>query len=85
MLERVNIAEHEFGNYLIDPCVTLRFACELAKTASGVQQNSIDHVAKMTMIGVRKVNVIVDGVEMSETTEKNEFIERELSKKCHKI
>ncbi|MDR1891332.1 MAG: Asp23/Gls24 family envelope stress response protein [Puniceicoccales bacterium] len=77
-LNGVNVAEDEFGNYLIDICVTLRFGCELAKVASEVQQNIIDHITKMTMTGVSKVNVIIDGVEISETTDKNEFIEGEL-------
>ncbi|MDR2628815.1 MAG: Asp23/Gls24 family envelope stress response protein [Puniceicoccales bacterium] len=77
-LNGVNISEDEFGNYLIDICLTLKFGCELAKVASNVQQNIIDHITKMTMTGVSKVNIIIDGVEISETTDKNEFIEGEL-------
>jgi uncharacterized alkaline shock family protein YloU len=77
-LNGVNVAEDEFGNHLIDICLTSRFGCELAKVASEVQQNIIDHITKMTMTGVRKVNIIIDGVDISETTDKNEFIEGEL-------
>ena len=35
------ISEDEFGNYLIDISVTLKFGCELAKVASEIQQNNL--------------------------------------------
>jgi uncharacterized alkaline shock family protein YloU len=60
----VNVSEDEFGNYVIDICVTLRFGCELAKVASNIQQNVAEYITKMTSSGVSKVNVIIDGVEM---------------------
>jgi uncharacterized alkaline shock family protein YloU len=60
----VNVSEDEFGNYMIDICVTLRFGCELAKVASNIQQNVAEHITKMTTTGVSKINIIIDGVEM---------------------
>jgi uncharacterized alkaline shock family protein YloU len=51
----VNVSEDEFGNYLIDICVALKFSCEFPKVASNVQQNIMDHITKMAMTGVSKV------------------------------
>jgi uncharacterized alkaline shock family protein YloU len=60
----VNISEDNFGNYVIDICVTLKFGCELAKIAANIQQNVANYVSKMTNTGVNRVNVVIDGVEM---------------------
>ncbi|MDR2737850.1 MAG: Asp23/Gls24 family envelope stress response protein [Puniceicoccales bacterium] len=74
----VNVSEDEFGNYVIDICVILRFGCELAKVASDIQQNVAEHITKMTNTSVSKVNVIIDGVETPEEAAKNEITEEEL-------
>ena len=66
----VSISEDEFGNYIIDVSVTLKFGCELAKVASEIQQNIVRDIKRMTTNGVRKVNVFVERVEsMDESTE----------------
>lgn len=61
----------EAENYLIEVHLEMRFGVELAKTAMQVQQNVRDQVSRMTMKGVAKVEVIIDGVRM-ETEKKSE-------------
>ncbi|MDR1401549.1 MAG: Asp23/Gls24 family envelope stress response protein [Puniceicoccales bacterium] len=72
----VNISEDEFGNYIIDICVRLKFGCELSKVASGIQQSVAEHITKMTATGVSKVNVIIDSVEIG-TNEKQNSVKGE--------
>jgi uncharacterized alkaline shock family protein YloU len=74
----VNVSEDEFGNYIIDICVTLKFGCELAKVAAEIQQNIAEHITKMTNTGVSKVNVVIDGVVTSEEAAKCETAECDL-------
>lgn len=68
----VNVSEDEFGNYIIDICVTLKFGCELAKVASEIQQNIAKNISHMTTNGVSKVNVIIDSVESPEESAQRE-------------
>ncbi len=68
----VNISEDEFGNYIIDICVTLKFGCELTKVASEIQQNIAKNINHMTTNGVSKVNVIIDSVESPEESAQRE-------------
>ena len=68
----VNISEDEFGNYIIDICVTLKFGCELAKVASEIQQNIAKSINHMTTNGVSKVNVVIDSVEGPEESAQRE-------------
>jgi uncharacterized alkaline shock family protein YloU len=78
MAKGIDISEDEFGNYIIDVCVTLKFGCELAKVASNIQQNIAEHITKMTTTGVSKVNVVIDGVETPDESGKNIHMEDEL-------
>ncbi|MDR1595831.1 MAG: Asp23/Gls24 family envelope stress response protein [Puniceicoccales bacterium] len=71
----VNISEDEFGNYMIDICVTLKFGCELANVAANIQHNIAEHITKMTNTGVSKVNVVIDGVITPEEAAKDEQME----------
>ena len=52
----------EAENYVIEVHVEMRFGVELAKTALQVQANIRDQVGRMTMKGVSKVDVVIDGV-----------------------
>ena len=52
----------EAENYVMEVHVEMRFGVELAKTALQVQHNIRHQVARMTMKGVGKVDVIIDGV-----------------------
>lgn len=54
----------EAENYVIEVHVDMRFGVELAKTAMQVQQNVREQITRMTMKGVSKVDVIIDGVRM---------------------
>lgn len=60
----VRVAEDEAGNYLIEIRVVLRFGVELAKAAVAIQENVKAQITRMTMKGVAKVDVIIDGVKM---------------------
>lgn len=51
-------------NYQIEVHVEMRFGVELAKVAMQVAQNVREQVSRMTMKGVAKVDVIIDGVRM---------------------
>ena len=68
----VSISEDEFGNYIIDVSVTLKFGCELAKVASEIQQNIVRDIKRMTTNGVRKVNVFVERVESTDGSTESE-------------
>ena len=63
----VNVSEDEFGNYIIDICVTVKFGTQLTKVASEIQQNITKNITHMTTTGVSRVNVVIDGVETEET------------------
>lgn len=66
----VRVGEDEAGNYVIEVRVVLRFGVELAKVALEIQQNVKEQVARMTMKGVAKVDVIIENVRMeTDTTE----------------
>jgi len=54
----------EAENYVIEVHVEMRFGVELAKVAMQVSQNIREQVSRMTMKGVAKVDVIIDGVRM---------------------
>ncbi|MDR3144281.1 MAG: Asp23/Gls24 family envelope stress response protein [Puniceicoccales bacterium] len=66
----ISVSEDEFGNYVIDICVTLKFGCELAKVAANVQQNVAKHITKMTNSGVGRINIVIEGVEVTEDSGK---------------
>jgi uncharacterized alkaline shock family protein YloU len=66
----VNVSEDEFGNYVIDIWVILKFGCELAKVAANIQQNVTENITKMATTSVSKVNVVIDGVEISDESER---------------
>lgn len=65
----VKVAEDEANNYIIEIRVILRFGVELAKVALAIQQNVKEQVARMTMNGVAKVDVIIEGVKMESDVE----------------
>jgi uncharacterized alkaline shock family protein YloU len=73
----INVSGDDFGNYVIDICVTLKFGCELAKIAADIQQNVANYVSKMTNGGVSRVNVAIDGVEMSDDVD-SQFADGEM-------
>ena len=58
----VRISECDDGQYNIELRVIIQFGIELAKVASQIQQNVCDQVVRMTMKGVKKVDVIIDGI-----------------------
>lgn len=58
----------EAENYVIEIHVEMRFGVELAKIAMQVQQNVREQVSRMTMKGVGKVDVIIDGVRVEAET-----------------
>lgn len=62
----------EAENYLIEVHLEMRFGVELAKVAMQVQQNVREQVSRMTMKGVAKVEVIIDGVRMDVAEKKSE-------------
>lgn len=74
----VRVSEDEAENYIIEVKVVLKFGVELAKTAYSIQQNIKDQVTRMTMKGVARVDVIIDGVKM-ETVNRDEPTEDEFS------
>lgn len=73
----VEVSENEAGEYVIECRIMMRFGVELASTALHVQQNIAEHVKRMTMKEVARVDVIIDGVRMDEEKPKGEaeFIE----------
>lgn len=62
----VRVSENEGGTYDIEIRVVLEFGVELARTGGQIQQTVRDEVSKMTSNGVRRVDVIIDGVHFEE-------------------
>ena len=58
----VRVAENEVGEYEIEVKVNLMFGYELAKVGASIQRNIAEHVLRMTMKPVDRVDVIIDGV-----------------------
>ena len=60
----VKIAEDENGNYVIDVKVILFYGVDIARVALQIQQNICTQVKRMTVKGVARVDIIVDGVKI---------------------
>jgi uncharacterized alkaline shock family protein YloU len=61
----VRVHEDETGLYTIEIRVVLEYGVELAKVAMHIQETVSRQVTHMTMKGVGKVNVIIDGVKLT--------------------
>lgn len=58
----VRVSENEVGEYVIEVKVNLLFGYELAKVGADIQKSVSEHVLRMTMKPVDRVDVIIDGV-----------------------
>lgn len=58
----VRVSENEVGEYVIEIKVNLLFGYELAKVGEAIQKSVSQHVQRMTMKQVDRVDVIIDGV-----------------------
>lgn len=58
----VRVSENEVGEYVIEVKVNLLFGYELAKVGEAIQKSVSQHVQRMTMKQVDRVDVIIDGV-----------------------
>ncbi|MFQ6723661.1 MAG: Asp23/Gls24 family envelope stress response protein [Opitutales bacterium] len=58
----VRVSENEVGEYVIEVKVNLLFGYELAKVGEAIQKSVAQHVQRMTMKQVDRVDVIIDGV-----------------------
>lgn len=63
----VRVTEDDNGQYIIDVRVILKFGVELARVAVAIQENVNQQVSHMTMKGVNRVNIIIDGVKLQES------------------
>lgn len=72
----VIVSLDEAENYIIEVHVEMRFGVELAKVAMQIQQNVREQVARMTMKGVARVDVIIDGVRLDTDSKAEEKGER---------
>jgi uncharacterized alkaline shock family protein YloU len=61
----VRVTEEESGGYFIEVRVVMRFGVELAKVAMQIQEQVTEKVSQMTMKGVSRVDVIIDGVKVA--------------------
>lgn len=70
----VRVSENEVGDYVIEVKVNLLFGYELAKVGEAIQKSVSQHVQRMTMKQVDRVDVIIDGVknESAPQNSKNE-------------
>jgi len=66
----VRVSEDEGGTYEIEVRVILDFGVELARTGGQIQQTVRDEVSKMTSKDVGRVDIIIDGVHVTEETDK---------------
>lgn len=64
----VRVAENEAGEYEIEVKVNLMFGYELAKVGANIQRSIAEHVLRMTMKPVDRVDVIIDGVKTEAPT-----------------
>lgn len=73
----VRVSENEVGEYVIEVKVNLLFGYELAKVGADIQKSVSEHVLRMTMKPVDRVDVIIDGVRTPATkeTEKEPVVE----------
>ena len=73
----VRVSENEVGEYIIEVKVNLLFGYELAKVGADIQKSVSEHVLRMTMKSVDRVDVIIDGVKTStpKNTDKESVIE----------
>lgn len=62
----VRVAEDEAGNYVIEIRVHMEYGVELAKTAENLQLTIAKQVTNMTGKPVGAVDVIIEGVKMSD-------------------
>ena len=65
----VRVSENEVGEYVIEVKVNLLFGYELAKVGADIQKSVSEHVLRMTMKPVDRVDVIIDGVRTPATKE----------------
>ena len=65
----VRVSENEVGEYVIEVKVNLLFGYELAKVGAAIQKSVSEHVLRMTMKPVDRVDVIIDGVKTSTAKE----------------
>ncbi|MEM9159039.1 MAG: Asp23/Gls24 family envelope stress response protein [Verrucomicrobiota bacterium] len=68
----VRVSEDEAGNYQIEIRVMMEYGVELAKTAENLQMTISKQVTNMTSKPVAGVDVIIEGVKMSEEETKAE-------------
>ena len=73
----VRVSENEVGEYVIEVKVNLLFGYELAKVGADIQKSVSEHVLRMTMKPVDRVDVIIDGVKTPapKETEKEPVVE----------
>ena len=75
----VRVSENEVGEYEIEVKVNLMFGYELARVGASIQRSIAEHVLRMTMKPVDRVEVIIDGVKTeapaNPKTENNSDIE----------
>lgn len=64
----VRVTEDDNGQYIIDVRVILKFGVELARVAVAIQENVNQKVSHMTMKDVNRVNIIIDGVKLQESS-----------------
>ena len=64
----VKVSEDENGYYVIEIRLLMEFGSDLAKTAYNVQMAVRDRLNQMTGKQVSRVNVVIDGVKVAETT-----------------
>ena len=65
----VRVSENEVGEYVIEVKVNLLFGYELAKVGEAIQKNVAQHVQRMTMKQVDRVDVVIDGVRNEPTSQ----------------
>lgn len=64
----VRVSENEVGEYLIEVKVNLLLGYELAKVGANIQKSIAEHILRMTMKPVDRVDVIIDGVRTDQPT-----------------
>lgn len=65
----VHVSVNEAGEYEIECRVIMFFGVELATVAMQVQENISEHIKRMTMKDVARVDVVIDGIRMEDSKE----------------
>ncbi len=62
----VQVSLSEAGDYEIEVRVVMLFGVELATVAMHVQESVLEHIRRMTMKEVARVDVIIDGIRIED-------------------